>query len=165
MKVKKPMHRQVGSCTPETDLAAAAMIMWRNDCGIVPVVTPGTGKAIGVITDRDICMAVGTRHLRPEEIRVGEVMSGRLIAVHADDDVKLALESMRTEKVRRLPVVNRDDALEGMLSINDIVLAVETPVGLMRQEPAATDVIMTLKSICEHRPLEKPAPAEEPVAV
>ena len=62
MKVREVMTSEVEICDPGHDLAAAAMIMWRRDCGAVPVVEPESNRALGVITDRDICMALATRH-------------------------------------------------------------------------------------------------------
>ncbi len=64
MKVQSIMTRDVEACTAETNLADAAMIMWRNDCGVVPVVEEPDRRVIGLITDRDICMAVATKDRR-----------------------------------------------------------------------------------------------------
>src|SRR5438093_4224642 len=103
MKVRELMTQPAEACEPNSNLASAAMIMWRNDCGVVPIVSDGR-KPVGVITDRDICMAVATRHVPAEEIRVQDVMSGDLEFVRADDDVEKAMESMRRKQLRRLPV-------------------------------------------------------------
>jgi CBS domain-containing protein len=151
MKVKELMTRRVESCGRDTDLAAAAMMMWRNDCGVVPVVAEDGRKAIGVITDRDICMAVATRHLRAEEIRVGEVMTERLCRVRPEDDAHLALDVMRVERVRRLPVVGGDGTLQGMLSIKDLLPAAGRPAGRGRLEISAEEIVEALRAICEHR--------------
>lgn len=150
MKVQDVMNREVETCAPGSDLAAAAMIMWRNDCGFVPV-TSDDRKALGVITDRDICMAVATRHQPAASIGVKDVMSGRIHAVRPDDDIKVALEKMRIEKVRRLPVVARDGSLVGVVSINDIVLRSEPGAGRSAGELSAADVLLVMKSVCEHR--------------
>lgn len=63
------MTKAVESCGGHTDLANAAMIMWRKDCGIVPVIEPDTDEVVGVVADRDICMAVATRHRRRRRSR------------------------------------------------------------------------------------------------
>jgi CBS domain-containing protein len=149
MKVQDLMKKDVDSCGRNTDLAAAAMIMWRKDCGVVPVVG-NEGEAVGMITDRDICMAVATRHLRPEEIAVSEVMSDKVYKVRPGDDIRAALEAMRSERVRRLPVVSPDGVLQGIISINDIVLAAGRSTGGKRPDILAEDVLEVLKSICEH---------------
>ncbi|RMF85681.1 MAG: CBS domain-containing protein, partial [Nitrospinota bacterium] len=75
MHVKEVMTSAVRSCRPETDLAAAAMLMWDGDCGVLPVIDQAN-KVLGVITDRDICMAVATKHRPASATTVGEVLSG-----------------------------------------------------------------------------------------
>ena len=150
MKIREIMTRDVKTCTPETNLAAAAMIMWDNDCGIVPVVH-SDGKVIGMITDRDICMAVATKHREASDITVGEVFSGNLYACAPDQDVRDALKIMRAEKVRRLPVINAYGVLEGLLSLNDVVLRAEEAKGWKAPDLSYEDVVNTLKAICAHR--------------
>ena len=145
MKVQELMTEDVKACFPDTNLAAAAALMWENDCGILPVVVNG-GNAVGVITDRDIAMAVGTRGCAAQEIRVDEVIQGPLTACTLDDDVHTALKIMRRDKVRRLPVLTDDGVLEGILSLNDIVLQVHKG----NKELDYDDVVLTFKSICEH---------------
>jgi CBS domain-containing protein len=152
MKIKDVMTREVKTCTPDSNLATVAMIMWENDCGIVPVVH-SDGKVIGMITDRDICMAVATKNRTMSDVVVSEVFTGNLYACTPDDDIPDALRIMRAERVRRLPVINAFGMLEGILSLNDIVLRAESAYG--KKMPAVTyeDVINTLKAICAHRVL------------
>src|ERR1041385_5520229 len=107
MKVRELMTAEVKACSPDTSLAAAAGRMWEGDCGALPVVDDA-GKFIGMITDRDICMAVATRHRLAGEILVSEVSSGAIYVCQPDDDVQFALKTMRQEQVRRLPVVNAE---------------------------------------------------------
>ena len=150
MKVQEIMTREVESCTPDTNLAAAAMMMWRCDCGVVPV-RDGNGKVKGVITDRDICMAVATRHRCADEIRVEEVMTGQVHAVLTTDDVERAEERMRSARIRRLPVVSEDGRLAGVISINDLVLNADSSKGGPRRDRISTDEVMSvLREICGH---------------
>ena len=121
MKVKDLMTSAVKSCSPTTDLAAAAKIMWEGDCGVVPV-TDDRGKVVGIITDRDICIAAATRSRMEGEIPVQEVISKNLYTCAPGDDVRAALDTMRSRKVRRLPVVGHDGQLAGILSLHDIAL-------------------------------------------
>jgi CBS domain-containing protein len=119
MKVKEIMTSDVKCCSLDTNLAAAAKIMWEEDCGAVPV-TDNEGKVVGVITDRDICIAAATRS-RPEwEIPVRDVISTTLHACRPGDDVRATLATMKRQQVRRLPVVGIDGRLVGIVSINDI---------------------------------------------
>ena len=146
MKVQEVMSQNVQVCEPDTNLAAAAALMWEADCGLLPVVVEGK-TPVGVITDRDIAIAVGTKGRPPQEIRVDEVMSRQLFACAPDDDVHTALKTMREDRVRRLPVVTDDGVLKGILSINDVVL--QSQKG--DKELGYDDVVSTFKSICEHR--------------
>jgi CBS domain-containing protein len=150
VKVKDVMMRDVKVCVPEDNLAAAAMIMWQNDCGVVPVMREDC-EVLGVITDRDICMAVATKHRSASEITVGEVYSGNLYACNSHDDVHDALKTMKAEKVRRLPVISANGTLEGMLSMNDIVRVAEPGKGRDGADVSYEDVVKTLKAISAPR--------------
>jgi CBS domain-containing protein len=119
MKVKEVMTSDVKSCSLDTNLATAAKIMWESDCGAVPVTDDG-GKVVGVITDRDICIAGATRDRTEGEIPVREVISRTLYACTPGDDVRAVLDTMKAEQVRRLPVVGQDGRLTGIVSIHDI---------------------------------------------
>jgi len=160
MRVQDLMTREVETCDPATNLATAAMIMWRRDCGIVPVVDR-RGILVGLVTDRDICIATATRHRPPEALTAAEVMTGSIFSVRPEDDARKALETMRIQRVRRLPVIDAADRLQGMLSINDLVLAADVSARRKGALPA-DEVLQALHGICEHRPSPlRPAPHEE----
>jgi CBS domain-containing protein len=123
MKVQEVMTQDVKSCRPETNLAEAATILWDNDCGLLPVVDEA-GKVVGVISDRDICMAVATKGRLASEITVQEVFNTRPVySCTLDDQLPGALRIMQQHQVRRLPIVDRAGTLQGILSINDVILA------------------------------------------
>jgi CBS domain-containing protein len=119
MKVKDLMTTDVKRCSPETNLASAAKIMWEGDCGAVPV-TDERDHVVGVITDRDICIAAATRPSREGEIPVKDVISKAVYSCAPGDDVRAALDTMKARKVRRLPVVDQGGRLVGIVSIHDI---------------------------------------------
>jgi CBS domain-containing protein len=119
MKVKDLMTTDVKRCSPETNLASAAKIMWEGDCGAVPV-TDERDHVVGVITDRDICIAAATRPSREGEIPVKDVISKAAYTCAPADDVRAALDTMKARKVRRLPVVDQGGRLVGIVSIHDI---------------------------------------------
>ena len=146
MKVRDIMTTDVKSCNSDTNLAAAASRMWEGDCGALPVVDED-GKFIGMITDRDICMAVATRPRLASDILVGEVTSGAIYVCHPTDEVQSALKTMQKERVRRLPVVNDKGILQGILSTNDIILYTEEG----GDKGIHGDFLSTQKAICEHR--------------
>jgi CBS domain-containing protein len=104
------------------------------------------GKLAGIITDRDICIALGTRNRQASEIQAGYVATRTVQTCAADADVHSAMAAMRRAKVRRMPVVD-DGELKGILALNDIVEAVDRKDGDIDYE----EVLNTMKAICEHR--------------
>ena len=161
MKVQDVMTYDVQTCRPETNLADAAMRMWRNDCGVLPVIADGA-KVIGMITDRDICMAAATKHRDPVNIRVKDVMSGKVYGCSADTDIHEALKIMQQRQVRRLPIIDAQTGkLAGILSMNDVALKAQ---GGSKAELSADDVEHTLRAICTHRPVAQAKPVQQPVA-
>ncbi|HZT59064.1 MAG TPA: CBS domain-containing protein [Pyrinomonadaceae bacterium] len=149
MKVKDVMTRDAKTCGPQASLAAAAALMWENDCGTLPVVEDG-GRVVGMITDRDICIGAATKNRAPSEIAVGEVITGEVYACAPDDDMREALETMRRERVHRLPVVGADGELRGVVSMNDVVLRAELKADGEAPELTYADVVQTYKAICAH---------------
>lgn len=152
MKVKEIMTRNPKACTPTDILSEVARCMWDSDCGVIPVVKDG-GIVVGLITDRDICMAAAMKNQNLSNLAVEDVISGKVYAAHPDDDVAKALEIMQERRIRRVPVVNADGTLDGMLSINDIILRAEDK---KKAGIGYAEVVDTYKAICAHAaPFEK----------
>jgi CBS-domain-containing membrane protein len=147
MKVAEVMTRNVQSCKPETNLAAAAMQMWNGDCGTLPVVDDD-GKVIGMITDRDICIAAATKHQNISEIKVGQVTSGEVQSCGPETSVRDALKIFEQARVRRLPVVDEGAKLQGILSMKDIVLHTGEERDKKTTDVSYADVVRTFKAIC-----------------
>ena len=159
MKVKEIMTANPKACTLTDNLADAARLMWDADCGIVPVVAE-SGRVVGLITDRDICMSAMTKGRNESNIAVEDAISGKVFACKPEDDIHSALNTMRENKVRRLPVVAADGKLQGMLSMNDVVLKVAEAGDKRAPELSYGDVVNTYKSICQHRlPMQQPQTA------
>ena len=150
MKVKEIMTESPKACTLTDNLAQVARLMWEADCGIVPVVAEG-GRVVGLITDRDICMASMTKGRNVSNIVVEDVVSGKVFNCKPNDDIHIALDTMRENKVRRLPVIAADGTLQGMLSMNDVMLRAEETKDKKAAEVSYRDVVNTYKSICQHR--------------
>jgi CBS domain-containing protein len=112
MEVQDVMTSEVKSCRPETNLAEAAALMLEYACGALPVVNH-KNKVIGMITDRDIAITAATKARLALEIPVNEVISRKFYSATPDQDINTALKTMRHEKIRRLPIVNRDGMLQG----------------------------------------------------
>ena len=122
MKVQDAMTAPARSCEPGTNLVDAARTMWDHKCGALPVLEEG-GAPVGVVTDRDIAMALARKNRFPADIRVQEIMSPNPVVCRPDDDIQMALETMATRQIQRLPVVNEQGRLVGILSISDVVAA------------------------------------------
>jgi CBS domain-containing protein len=144
MKIEQVMTPSPATCGPADNLGQVVEHMWDADCGIVPVVDEG-GHVMGVITDRDICIAAATRDLAPAEIRASEMVRGHVIACRPEDDVQTALKLMRQHRVRRLPVTTDEGVLHGIVSLNDIVLAAGS-----KDTATAAEILSTVKAIGTH---------------
>jgi CBS domain-containing protein len=123
MKIQDIMTRDPSCVTPDATVREAAQVMKREDVGIVPVVEmQADRRLVGVVTDRDIairCVAEG----KDGSSRVRDVMSTKAIATcSSDDDVEHVMEAMRTEKVRRIPIVDERGSLVGIVSQADVLM-------------------------------------------
>ena len=144
MKVHDVMVKDVKFCSPVTNLAAVAEILWKEGCGTLPVVE--NGRVLGIITDRDICIALGTRNVRAADTLVKDVALPKLFHCAPKDDIHTALATMSAQKVRRLPVIDSVGTLVGILCLDDVVLAAQEKTG----ELTYFDVVTTWTAICEH---------------
>ena len=147
MIVRDLMAKPTTTCQPKTDLAAASALMWEHDCRILPVLAE-TGKLVGILTDRDICIALGTRNTRAWELTAGDVAGANPLTCESTDDIRLALQIMRDAKTRYLAVVDGDGVLDGMVSIEDIILSVQRRDAKAGPAVTYSDLAMTLKAIC-----------------
>lgn len=143
MRVSKLMHRDVKTCSPDDSLDQVARLLWDHDVGVIPVVSGA--RTVGMITDRDVCMAAYTQGRPLRELTVAAAMSKELFSVQPQDSVEDALGLMRDRQVRRLPVVDDAGALQGVLTINDIVGAASQ--GLLD----AAEVVQALADIGRQR--------------
>ena len=145
MKVQEIMTTDVSACRLDSDLAHVAAEMFHRDCGCVPVIS-ADGHIAGIVTDRDIAMAVSTTERTAHRIPVREVMTGQVFTCAPQDEVGVALDTMRTRKVRRLPVVDDEGHVKGILSLNDVV----RHMGIQGERPSSDDVLAVMKSLCAH---------------
>ena len=146
MKVREIMSGNPICCKSTDRLAEVAWKMYEGDCGVLPVLGE-KGEGVGMITDRDVAIATMTRNKPPSEIIVAEVMSGNVHACGPDDNLESALETMAAERVRRLPVLDAERRVVGVLSMNDVILR----LGRATTHLALTRHALTaLHRICEH---------------
>ncbi len=119
MDIKRLMRHEVSSCRPDDMLNRAAQVMWEERCGSVPVVDADF-RPIGFLTDRDICMAAYTQGRPLGELRVDTTMAKIVLCCRETDDLTRAAQLMRENCLRRLPVVDAQGILVGLLDLDDI---------------------------------------------
>jgi CBS domain-containing protein len=146
MKVVDVMMGTPYHCQPETNLGSATELMWTGNCGFLPVVGKG-GKVVGIITDRDICVALGTRGRPSGDVTVAEVMSPKVYCCAPEDDIHVALRAMREGHVRRLPVITKEGGLVGVISMDDILLRAEAPSIGKTPELSSEEIVKTYRAI------------------
>jgi CBS domain-containing protein len=146
MKVRDVMNARPRTVRPHDKLSEAARIMWDHDCGWIPVVDDG-GRVLGVVTDRDVCMAAYTRGRPLADIAVEGTMSTNVFSTHGDDPLENALALMRNYRVRRLPVVDDGGRVIGLLSLSDLSRRAAAKDSAVQP----IEVIATLAAICEPR--------------
>ena len=134
--------------TPEATLAQAAKVMWEGDCGMLPVID-GARKVIGVISDRDVALALALRGEKAHEAKVKEAMSPRVVSCRADEPAGAALSRLAKFQLRRLPVVSADGVIEGVLSIADAIRNSGRFMGEKGQDLTGDAVVRVLQAIGE----------------
>lgn len=149
MKVQELMTIDVYACNADDALNRAAELMWDHDCGAIPVVDCDR-RPIAMITDRDICMASYTQGKALVDMSVSGAMSKGVVVCRSDDSLLAAESMMKEHQLRRLPVVDDDGRLVGILSLNDIAMHAhkKTWSRIVRDELGADAIVSTLSSIC-----------------
>jgi CBS domain-containing protein len=148
MRVEKIMSHQVSTCQPHDSLEHAASLMWSSDCGSLPVITTNGGREVrGIITDRDICMAALFQHKPLRELRVEDAMAKQVITCRASDSIEDAGRTMEQEQIRRLPVLDNDGGLMGIISMADIVREAARSQYSQHHKIPASDVMTALARI------------------
>jgi CBS domain-containing protein len=113
------MTPDVETVKPDSSLQEVAALMKSANCGIVPVVDDNH-TLIGLITDRDIVVRACAAGLSPSQTRAKQIMTADIEAVTSDEDIKDVLDLMGHKQIRRIPVVDRDDRLVGIISMADV---------------------------------------------
>jgi CBS domain-containing protein len=143
MKVRDLMTTPVKTCRTTARLGDAAQVMLDAGCGCVPVVD-SRGRLAGMITDRDVCLAVAARHQSPWEIPVRDVMSPNIVSAPVDAHVNAALVAMKENRIRRVPVVDDEGHVKGLISIDDAI----RNTGIAKGRLPAEAVMDVLRHIC-----------------
>jgi CBS domain-containing protein len=142
------LRRVAGDLTCFDAVVAENGAVLEHECGFLPVVGM-FGAVMGVITDRDVSAALAARHRTPPHVTVEEAMKYPVYTCHSSDTLLTALGTMSQHRVRRLPAVDDRNVLQGVLSMDDVVLASHTP-GAATSE----DIVETLRAIYRRRSTE-----------
>lgn len=123
MKLKDLCVLDVVCCTPDLSVAGAAHMMRQQHTGDLVVVDDAdeNREPIGILTDRDIVLEVIAQGRDPARTPVRDVMTTQLVVAAASEDVDTALERMRSHGVRRLPVVDENDCVLGIVTLDDLL--------------------------------------------
>jgi CBS domain-containing protein len=122
MQVCEIMRQDPVVCFPDDTAEAAARTMREQRTGILPVVRKGSGgRLVGVVTDRDICMRVAAEGRDPKKVKVSECMTSSPVCCGPRDDVRFAMLLMREHQVRRIPVVDAEHHIGGMVCFSNLV--------------------------------------------
>lgn len=133
--IREMMSREVRTCRASDSLNDVARILWEGDCGVVPVVDE-RGRALGMITDRDVCMAAYTQGRRLDDLPAHRAMSAGAARCLPSDELETALRTMAERQVHRLPVVDEEERVVGLFSLSDALRAAEAKKGAVRQRLA-----------------------------
>ena len=159
MQIRDVMTQAVKTCRAETNLAEAATLMWENDCGVLPVVNE-ENQVIGLLTDRDICMAVVTQNQLASKLNAGQVISGKVYGCAEEEEIGNAIKVMKDMQVRRIPVIAKNGTLQGILSLSDLALKADPKPDQGNGDFSYEDVLKVLKAVSEtHKQVEQ---AEHP---
>jgi CBS domain-containing protein len=151
MRIEQLMSPEVHHCGPRDTLDRAARLMWDHDCGCLPVCAgDGSKSVVGMITDRDICMAALLEGQPLNGLRVVEVMSREICACSPVETPAQVERKMRDRQIRRVPVVDDGGRLVGIVSLADLARAAR-PGGASTRATgiSETEITGTLAAICE----------------
>jgi CBS domain-containing protein len=157
MHVESLMATDPKTCTPEDTLHRAAQTMWENDCGFLPVVD-AKGRLVGVITDRDVCMAAFTQGVPLAATSVASAMSRNALSCPPRASTSDAASLMASRQLRRLPVIDRLGKLVGVITLGDLARQAHATSPLLRTL-AGAKLLGVLAKICT--PRAAPAVAAE----
>ena len=150
MIVSQLMTRNVVTCRPQDSLQDAAGKMWDEDIGCLPVLD-AEGHVIGIVTDRDACMAAYTQGRPLDAIAVESAMARQVFSCLPTDRISDVEAVMKERQVRRVPVIDETGHLHGLIAMNDIARESARELKRKTSEVPAREIVSTLASICEPR--------------
>ncbi|HET9793422.1 MAG TPA: CBS domain-containing protein [Thermoanaerobaculia bacterium] len=150
MNVQAIMTSSPFFATRDATVSDVARIMAEKEVGVVPIVDE-TRRLLGILTDRDVCKAIATTNCAACDIPALELASRPVISCGPEEELESALKTMRDHHIRRLPVVDAKSKLQGILSIDDVVLRSEEAMEATHSTISFGDAVRTLKAIYGER--------------
>ena len=145
------MTTEVKSCPEYSTLNTAAQMMWDHDIGCVPIVDH-ENRVIGMVSDRDVCMSAYIQGVRLSNTAVTSAMSRQVFSCHPEDELASAEKIMRENQVHRVPVVDAQGHLAGLLSLNDIAREAAREAHFKKpRQVSEAEVVSTMASVCAPR--------------
>jgi CBS domain-containing protein len=127
-KCYEVMTKDLACCLPGDSVTKAAQLMKTQDVGSVPVIeTDQSKKLVGIVTDRDLALAIVAEGRDPKSTKVEDVMTHNVITCHAEDDVQKALDAMAEYQLRRIPVLDNSDKVVGIIAQADVATRINKP--------------------------------------
>ena len=154
MRIQDLMTTAVRTCEPSDTLARAAEIMWEADCGCA-VVVDGENRVVGLLTDRDVAMAAYLQGKRLDEISVSGVMSRHIATCSPLDTPASAELTMQERQIRRLPVIDGDGRLLGVVSLADLAYQMAHMQTFGGDGMSWVSIGRTLSAVCEPRRMQR----------
>ena len=148
--VKEIMYGAPKYCAKNESLLNVVKEFSKANIGSLPVVDSDK-KVVGIITHRDVCTALGKTNKPFGELKVAEAMTPEAYSCQPEDNTQTALKIMRTKKVRRLPVVDKEGRLRGLLSLNSIVRNVVGKEKTELEYAGEENIVKTLRAIAEKK--------------
>lgn len=148
--VAEVMSKPVASCQPTDSLNECARTMWERDCGCIPIVD-GLARVVGILTDRDVCMAAYTQGRPLTEIQATVLCNRDVYTCKASDTLAHAEELMTRHQIRRLPVVDDAGGLVGLLSLSDLVQHIHSVAPATSNELGPGTLALLLESVTRAR--------------
>jgi CBS domain-containing protein len=150
MVIADLMSKNVATCRADDRLDTPARLMWDLDVGCVVVIDDQL-HVVGILTDRDVCMATYTQGKAPQHILVREAMAREVYSCLPDDNITEVEDIMRKHRVRRIPVVDLNGQLAGLISLNDLARESARQQTRVQKDLTPIDVSATLAAICQPR--------------
>lgn len=148
MKAENLMTRTVCTCSPDDSVEQAARSMWEADVGCI-VVVDDQRRPVGVITDRDALMAAYTQGVGLRDARVASAMSRDVLKCSQETSLKEVEQTMQASQIRRMPVVDAEGKLVGIIGLGDIARSAQSTPMHLTEVPG---VAKTLACVTQPRP-------------